>query len=200
MTIIGLSLIPTSFVLFVVKEKETMCKSQQLIAGVSPLAYWMSNLVWDVTKHVFTAGLICVVIQIFQVTEISKNDYAQFNTVVIMFFLFGFAAAGLSYLLSFCFTHSNIAMAINNLLFSVSGILMWIAGLVLNAAFVKNETKVDWFGKQVPIIEILEPIFCAFPAYNVATAMNNCFSRNLLIIQNDDLDKNSTCLDNDISG
>jgi len=38
MVIIGLSLIPTSFVNFIVKEKETGCKGQQLIAGVSPFA------------------------------------------------------------------------------------------------------------------------------------------------------------------
>lgn len=53
-------------------------------------------------------------------------------------------------------------MAVNNLLFSITGILMWIAGLVLNGF--KEDTKVDFFGKEVPIIEILEPIFCAFPA------------------------------------
>jgi ATP-binding cassette subfamily A (ABC1) protein 3 len=38
MAIVGLSLIPTSFIMFVVKEKETGCKGQQLIAGVSPAA------------------------------------------------------------------------------------------------------------------------------------------------------------------
>jgi len=105
---------------------------------------------------------MCVVILIFQVTELSQNDFDQFNMTVAMFFLFGFAAAGKSYLLSFCFTQANIAMAVNNLLFSIGGILMWIAGLVLNGF--KEDTKVDFFGKQVPIIEILEPIFCAFPA------------------------------------
>lgn len=55
-------------------------------------------------------------------------------------------------------------MAINNLLFSITGILMWIAGSVLGSPFVKEETKVDLFGKQVPIFEILEPIFAMFPA------------------------------------
>lgn len=43
--IIGISLVPTSAIVFIVKERELNCKHQQFAAGVSLLSYWASNFV-----------------------------------------------------------------------------------------------------------------------------------------------------------
>jgi len=45
--LIGLSMIPTSAIVFVVKERESNCKHQQFVAGVSLFSYWSSNFCWD---------------------------------------------------------------------------------------------------------------------------------------------------------
>jgi len=45
--IIGISLVPTSAIVLIVKEREQGSKHQQLTAGVSLSSYWLSNLLWD---------------------------------------------------------------------------------------------------------------------------------------------------------
>ena len=55
-TVIGWSLIPTAAIVFIVKERESLSKWQQYVSGVDPLSYWASNLLFDMTKFVFTAG------------------------------------------------------------------------------------------------------------------------------------------------
>lgn len=45
--VMGLAYIPSYYIYFVVKEKESNVKHQQLISGLSLPAYWISNLIWD---------------------------------------------------------------------------------------------------------------------------------------------------------
>lgn len=100
----------------------------------------------------------------YEVVEISENEYRQFDMTVSMMMLFGLSAAGMSYMLSFFFKHSNVAMAVNNLLFSITGIVMWIAGSILGIDSIKQDTIINFFGNEIPIIDLLDPIFSLFPA------------------------------------
>jgi len=45
--IIGISLVPTGAIVFIVKEREPNCKHQQFAAGVRLLSYWASDFVWE---------------------------------------------------------------------------------------------------------------------------------------------------------
>jgi len=60
--IIGLSMIPTSAVVFIVKEREMNCKHQQFIAGVSLTSYWGSNFLWDYLKYAMTAASVMAIL------------------------------------------------------------------------------------------------------------------------------------------
>jgi len=69
-SIIGWSLIPTSAIAFIVKERESLSKYQQYISGVGVASYWLSNLIWDLTKFILTSSVILMVLFLWDFKEI----------------------------------------------------------------------------------------------------------------------------------
>uniref|UniRef100_A0A9L0SRG3 P-type phospholipid transporter n=1 Tax=Equus caballus TaxID=9796 RepID=A0A9L0SRG3_HORSE len=45
--IFAMSFVPASFVVFLIQERVSKAKHLQLISGVKPVIYWLSNFVWD---------------------------------------------------------------------------------------------------------------------------------------------------------
>ena len=57
----GFSFIPTSIVPFITKERENKVKHQHMMSGVSLIAYWFSNIVWDLIKSTLQLyWLVCL--------------------------------------------------------------------------------------------------------------------------------------------
>ena len=48
---IGLSFIPSSIIVFILKEKQIQAKHQQIVSGVSITAYWLANYALDLIKY-----------------------------------------------------------------------------------------------------------------------------------------------------
>ena len=44
--ILGLAMLPASFAMNVVREREVKAKAQQMLSGVSLPAYWISTMIW----------------------------------------------------------------------------------------------------------------------------------------------------------
>lgn len=88
-SIIGWSLIPTSAIVFIVKEKESLVKYQQYISGVGIVSYWMSNLLWDLLKFMFTGSLSLVILYIFDFKEMFYTEHGQLQSYLIGMVLFG---------------------------------------------------------------------------------------------------------------
>ncbi len=50
MVILAFSVVPASFVLFVIEERIHHSKHLQFVSGVGPLLYWTGNLIWDMVS------------------------------------------------------------------------------------------------------------------------------------------------------
>lgn len=50
--IFALSFVPPSFVMFLIRERATGAKHQQLVCGVHPVIYWTANFCWDMVSLV----------------------------------------------------------------------------------------------------------------------------------------------------
>ena len=87
---IALGLVPTGMVSYVVAEKERSLKHQQVISGLSLLAYWVTNYVYDFVKSLF----ICV-IGIGLVYAWRFDDNLQYFWALLL--LFPTAIIGYSY-------------------------------------------------------------------------------------------------------
>lgn len=62
---IGLSLIPTVIVSFILKEREENLKHMQLISGMNKAGYWISNTIADIAKAYLPIFCIIILTLIF---------------------------------------------------------------------------------------------------------------------------------------
>ena len=51
--ITALAFVPASFVVYLVQDRISKSKHLQLVSGLNPIIYWVSNYVWDVVRNVF---------------------------------------------------------------------------------------------------------------------------------------------------
>lgn len=99
---VALAFIPSSIVVFIVKEKQQGIKHQQLVSGVSLFAYWMANYVSDLMKIVIPivfSALMCLAFGITSLTD-STESYAA---VWVLFVLYATSMISFAYLVSFIF-------------------------------------------------------------------------------------------------
>jgi ATP-binding cassette subfamily A (ABC1) protein 3 len=64
-------------------------------------AYWFSNFVMDVGKHVIPSIFSCLMIIAFSMTSMTENG--NYGAMWILFFLYGWAIIPFSYMFSFLF-------------------------------------------------------------------------------------------------
>ena len=48
--ITALAFVPASFVVYLVQDRISKSKHLQLVSGLNPIVYWVSNYVWDVVR------------------------------------------------------------------------------------------------------------------------------------------------------
>jgi ATP-binding cassette subfamily A (ABC1) protein 3 len=97
---IGLSLIPTVIVSFILKEREENLKHMQLISGMNKCGYWLSNMIADVSKAYLP--IFCIIV----LTWIFNTNY---EGVWVMYLLFPPAIVLFSYVFTFFFTSETSA-------------------------------------------------------------------------------------------
>ena len=119
--------IPAAFATFVVRERETRSKEQQMVSGVSIPAYWLSTWVWDNLSYQPTVWMIVILLLLFPKMEAFTASGEALGCVIGLLILFGSAVSGFSYILSFAFCESSSAQV--GLLF-----VNFILGLILGSS------------------------------------------------------------------
>jgi ATP-binding cassette subfamily A (ABC1) protein 3 len=110
---VAFAFIPASFAAYVVKEKELNVKHQHLISGVSPLAYWLSSLLFDTAVFCVPAGLCVGVVYLFDVRALLRDVVS----LLIVIGAYAIAATPCVYCWSFLFSSSVTAQNVTLLLF-----------------------------------------------------------------------------------
>ena len=98
---IGMAFIPASVISYIVKEREINIKHQQLVSGVAVKAYWFSNWLMDVGKHIIPSIVCCLLILAFDIS--SMIDDGNYGAMWVLFFLYGWAIIPFCYLFSYAF-------------------------------------------------------------------------------------------------
>ena len=76
----GMAPLASSFLIFVVKEKESKAKHVQMVSGVGPAAYWLSAYAWDfITFMVPSAGCI-VLFLAFDIDEYTGDRLGKMTS------------------------------------------------------------------------------------------------------------------------
>eukprot|EP01029_Cantina_marsupialis_P013220 TRINITY_DN2925_c0_g3_i1.p1 TRINITY_DN2925_c0_g3~~TRINITY_DN2925_c0_g3_i1.p1 ORF type:complete len:1768 (+),score=518.71 TRINITY_DN2925_c0_g3_i1:83-5386(+) len=128
--VMALAFLPSSWIYFVVQERETKAKHQQLLSGVSTLAYWGATWVWDTLNTIVPVILMVAIIYLFQVDEYTEEMGALLCTILTIL-IFGFSVAPFTYLLSWTFKKPSNAQTATTTMNFVTGLILLIANFIL---------------------------------------------------------------------
>ena len=148
---IGLALIPTVMVGFILREREENQKHMQLVSGMSLFGYWASNMIADIIKAYVPVLLIMALAACFS---------AYYKGMWIIYLLYPWALVPFTYITSFMISKETTAQ-VNTLFFH-----FMIAGIMAPLAF---------FLEYIPFTfsagDQMRWIFVICPTYLVSNAV-----------------------------
>lgn len=109
---------------FVVHEKASKAKHLQTVAGVKPLAYWLSTFLWDTVNYQIPLWITVALMFAYNVTILTTSEHDVFTGILAILFLFGPALAGFTYCVSFSFKSASMC----NSFVIISGFLIGMGG------------------------------------------------------------------------
>lgn len=160
---VALAFIPSSIVVFIVKEREMGVKHQQLVSGVGLFAYWMANYVSDLIKIIIPvgfAGLMCLAFDISSLVDPSSS----YAAVWVLLLLYGTSVISFAYLFSFLFKQYGNAQAFTFVFtFLISAIASLVVFIFRLVPSTRNGAKAAQF-----FMRIFAPFSFGFGILNVA--------------------------------
>ena len=151
--IFALSLIPASFLVFLLGERETNMKQLQFVSGVKPYIYWISNYVWDLLNYIVPCSLCIFIFLIFNVESYVNKD--NLPCLVCLMLLYGWAIIPAMYPLNYLFKTASTAFVVSSSLNIFIGIITVMSTSIIEQLAVDDPD----LGK---IAKILTPIFLVF--------------------------------------
>jgi len=154
LVVIPFTFIPSTFVGWVVRERECKAKHLQLVSGLDYVLYWISTFLFDIMSYFVTIVGVFIIFAIFDREEYLGNGKAAAATILV-FLLYGLAGTTGSYALSFAFdshsTAQNVVMFVN-----------FVVGFfcVVLVFFLTFNESTDKVGKALKWILRIHPAFC----------------------------------------
>eukprot|EP00941_MAST-03F_sp_MAST-3F-sp1_P006540 g6540.t1 len=147
LTGLSFALVSAPVVEFLVRERYLGFKHQQLVSGVSIFAYWFTAWLWDCLLYMVPAWGTILVFNIFgddleAFTQVTDSHWDAIRMVLV---LFGPAAIGLCYCLSFFVEKPSTSVTIvislgivNIVLVIIAGVLQFILDTCLYGIWIKR--------------------------------------------------------------
>ena len=161
MIAIAMALIPCATIQFILQERETQLKHQQLLSGMSLAGYWGSNLIFDIIMAYIPILLIILLTFLFD-----KN----YEGVWLLFLLYPLAIVPYTYVWSFAFSSDINAQIFTLFLHFIAG------GLGCIVVFVMQYLPVT-----MPVGDALRWALTIFPTYCVTHGILFSSSSTLLV-------------------
>ncbi|KAG5500980.1 hypothetical protein GH5_04569 [Leishmania sp. Ghana 2012 LV757] len=152
--------LPSTFVAWIVKERECKARHLQNVSGLSFYIYWLSNFLFDLCSYIIT---MCLVIGVFLI--FGRDEYVALNNIgatFVVFLLYGVSGILMAYALGFAFDSHTTAQNVVMLANFIVGFLLVLA---VSALMMKDSTK--------KVANALRWIFRLVPSYCVGEAINN---------------------------
>ncbi|TNN08454.1 ATP-binding cassette sub-family A member 1 [Schistosoma japonicum] len=156
-TLLSLSLIPASFITFLVKENQTGSKYLQFVSGLNPFIYWLSAYLWDIMNYTICAFLCILVFVIFQKTAYIHSDVICPFILLILFY--GLAIIPMLYISTFCIRSPSTALVMMSIFNLLLGSITVMCTLILDD-FSKNNDSLKVINNMLKIIFTIFPQYC----------------------------------------
>ncbi|XP_071081915.1 phospholipid-transporting ATPase ABCA3-like [Haliotis cracherodii] len=115
----GMAFLTSSFVHFLIKERQVGAKHLQVVSGVGPFVFWMSNLAWDFINYIIPCLGLLIVFAAFQ-SEAYAGD-GRLGIMFLIFVVYGWAVLPFMYALQYLFKVPASGMAMITILNIVTG-------------------------------------------------------------------------------
>eukprot|EP00826_Nyctotherus_ovalis_P045315 TRINITY_DN49_c0_g1_i2.p1 TRINITY_DN49_c0_g1~~TRINITY_DN49_c0_g1_i2.p1 ORF type:complete len:1624 (+),score=501.10 TRINITY_DN49_c0_g1_i2:541-5412(+) len=159
---VAFSLIPSSIIIFIVQERETNLKHQQVITGVSLISYWTANCVIDTLKSFIPCSISIGLIYAFDI---------ELDSCWLLMILFCITIIPFTYATSFLFTKENTAQTVTLLFhFFIS------VAITVLVTFFRTYDSMRSAGK------VLQWIFRVIPSFALADGVNTICYKDLYAI------------------
>jgi ATP-binding cassette subfamily A (ABC1) protein 1 len=160
LVVVSFPFIAGTFATFIVTERSSKAKHLQTVAGVQPEAYWLSSYMWDIMNYQLPLWITVILMFAFDADAYTTTERGAVGGTIITLILFGPAAAGFTYCVSFAFTSPSIC----NLFVIIFGFLIGLAGplvtLILrfmgdpsgfnNPSLVNAAIIIEWILRIIP--------------------------------------------------
>ena len=147
---LGFAFIPTGIIGLIVKEREMSVKHQHIVSGLSLPAYWLTNYVWDFSKHFIPAVVCSLCVLAFSIDTLI-SPASSYGALWLIMVLFGFSTSSFTYVTSFLFSTSANAQMVTLLLNFVAGCVCPAVVFLLKALDYPNPAKaLMWIFRFVP--------------------------------------------------
>ncbi|CUM57954.1 ABC transporter, putative [Bodo saltans] len=127
---IPFTFIPSTFVSWVVKERECKARHLQNVSGLKFSVYWLSNFMFDMASFTVTVILTLIVFAIF-----SRSEYigsSSIGATIVLFLFYGLSGVGFSYAISFFFNEHSTAQNVVMLANFITGFLLVLVVFILS--------------------------------------------------------------------
>ncbi|XP_011819489.1 PREDICTED: ATP-binding cassette sub-family A member 7 [Colobus angolensis palliatus] len=153
--VFAMSFVPASFTLVLIEERVTRAKHLQLMGGLSPTLYWLSNFLWDMCNYLVPACIVVLIFLAFQ--QRAYVAPANLPALLLLLLLYGWSITPLMYPASFFFSVPSTAYVVLTCINLFIGINGSMATFVLELFSDQKLQEVSRILKQVFLIF---PHFC----------------------------------------
>ncbi|EKF29940.1 ABC transporter, putative [Trypanosoma cruzi marinkellei] len=129
LAMIPFSFIPSTFVSFVVKERECKARHLQKVSGMRFSIYWLSNYIFDFCCYLITTMLAILIMLIF-----NRKEYISSETIgatLVLFIMYGLSSIAMSYAVSFLFKQHASAQNVMLLVNFIAGFFLVLLVIIL---------------------------------------------------------------------
>eukprot|EP00123_Amoebidium_parasiticum_P018720 comp24269_c0_seq1/m.45256 comp24269_c0_seq1/g.45256 ORF comp24269_c0_seq1/g.45256 comp24269_c0_seq1/m.45256 type:complete len:1770 (-) comp24269_c0_seq1:99-5408(-) len=96
--VFGYGFLYGSYIIFLVRERMSKAKHIQLVSGVSPVTYWLSNYFWDMVNSLVPIACIMIVLAAFSAEAYTNGG--RMGLVFLLLLLFSWAYIPVMYIFS----------------------------------------------------------------------------------------------------
>nr|QNH67857.1 ATP-binding cassette transporter subfamily A member 2 [Brachionus rotundiformis] len=167
-TIVAMSFVNASFVLFLVYERSIKSLHLQFLMGLNPFLYWVTNFIWDMINYMLPASCVIIIFKIFDVPAYVHGS--NYTAVILLFLFYGWSVSPLMYPMTFIFKEPSSAYIFLIVINLFTGITCVESSFLLQVFSFDSQLKF--------VFDFVKVAFLIFPPY--------CLGRGLIDIAYND--------------
>ncbi|CAH1794818.1 unnamed protein product [Owenia fusiformis] len=141
----GFAFLASSFVLFLIKERQTKAKHIQFVSGVHSVSFWSATFLWDFLNYLIPVILLLVTFVAFKMDAYTSGT--NLGSILLLFVVYGWAMLPMMYLMSFIFDVPSTGFVWITMWNILSGIATMLAVNILSIPQLQTEDlskTLDW--------------------------------------------------------